>query len=55
MLHEIYSRMALPPQIHQIWVLGKPVICLIHLSEALTVLYLYVYLLVSVGLELYCF
>ena len=40
-LCEIDSRTAaLPPQICQIWVLGTLVICLIHRSEALTLLYL---------------
>ena len=43
MLRKIDSRTAFSPQICQIWVLGTPVICLIHQSEALTVLYLYVH------------
>ena len=52
-LREIDSRTAFPPQLCQIWILGTPVICLIHRSEYLTVLYLYVHLLFSVELELY--
>ena len=52
MLREIDSRTSSPPQICQIWVLGTPVACLIHQSEALPS-YIYTFIDLS-ALDLNC-
>ena len=45
MIHEIYTRTALPPQICQIWVLGAPVIYLfIKVSVKPSYIYSFVYI-----------
>ena len=52
MLGEVESHKTLPPQICQIWFLGKSSYRPIYRSENLTILRLFVHLLVPVGLEL---